>query len=55
VLPLLQSAVYSGTHALVHHHFPRLGITYSEVDIDAHPDTWTPLLQPNTKVRWRER
>lgn len=48
-----QSAVYSATHAFVHRDLKELGISATLVDIDTHPDTWTPLLQPTTKVGMR--
>jgi O-acetylhomoserine/O-acetylserine sulfhydrylase-like pyridoxal-dependent enzyme len=45
--------VYSATHAFVHRDLKELGISATLVDIDTHPDTWTPLLQPTTKVGMR--
>jgi len=49
----MQSAAYGGTYDLVHKEFNELGITASMVDISQPCDTWTPLLQPNTKVTFQ--
>lgn len=46
----MQSAAYGGTYDLVHKEFKELGISASMVDISQPCDTWTPLLQTNTKV-----
>jgi O-acetylhomoserine/O-acetylserine sulfhydrylase-like pyridoxal-dependent enzyme len=49
-LELLQRAAYGGTYDLVHHQLSDLGISASMIDIAAEPESWKPLLQPNTKV-----
>lgn len=50
---LAQRCLYGGTHDLVTHEFPRLGIAYDFIDAD-RPDSWRALLRPNTRAIYVE-
>jgi len=54
---LVQSAVYGGTHALVGHDLPRMGIAVSRVPTTgptAGPEAWARALRPETRVFYVE-
>lgn len=46
---LVQDELYGGTHALVHHEFPRLGIAVDAVPSN-DPEAWHAARRPNTRV-----
>ncbi len=50
---IAQRCLYGGTHALVTHDLPALGIETTFVDGDA-PDTWAAAVRPTTKVFYCE-
>jgi cystathionine beta-lyase/cystathionine gamma-synthase len=50
---LVQRALYGGTHELIHHDLPTLGISHTVIDVTA-PDTWAAALQPRSKLLYVE-
>ncbi len=50
---LAQGGVYGGTHELLTHEFPRLGLTADTIDAD-RPDSWAQQLKPNTRLIYVE-
>jgi cystathionine beta-lyase/cystathionine gamma-synthase len=50
---LAQSGLYGGTHELLTHELPKLGIAYDFIDAD-HRDSWAALLRPNTRAIYVE-
>ena len=50
---LVQDCLYGGTTSLLNHELTRMGITHTPVD-PHDPDSWTPLLRPETKVVYVE-
>ena len=50
---LAQGGVYGGTHELLTHEFPRLGLAADTIDAD-RPESWSQQLKPNTKLIYVE-
>jgi cystathionine beta-lyase/cystathionine gamma-synthase len=50
---LAQGGLYGGTHELLTHEFPRLGLSATTIDADA-PDGWAAQLRPTTKLIYVE-
>jgi cystathionine beta-lyase/cystathionine gamma-synthase len=50
---LAQSGLYGGTHELLTHELPKLGIAYDFIDADRR-DSWVALLRPNTRAIYVE-
>ena len=50
---LIQEGIYGGTHDLITHDFPALGITFDFID-QANPGSWAGLIKPNTKIIYVE-
>jgi cystathionine beta-lyase/cystathionine gamma-synthase len=50
---LAQSGLYGGTHELLTHELPKLGIAYDFIDADRR-DSWAALLRPNTRAIYVE-
>ena len=50
---LAQDVLYGGTHSMVNHDFPKLGIEVDFID-GADPDSWESRLKPNTKAIYVE-
>jgi cystathionine beta-lyase/cystathionine gamma-synthase len=50
---LAQSALYGGTHELLTHEFPRLGLSAAAIDAD-RPDSWAAQLKPTTRLIYVE-
>ena len=50
---LAQSSLYGGTHDLLTHDFPKLGLTVDFIDAD-DPASWQAKLRPNTKAIYVE-
>ncbi|MCI0422388.1 MAG: aminotransferase class I/II-fold pyridoxal phosphate-dependent enzyme [Acidobacteria bacterium] len=50
---LAQNCLYGGTYDLVTRDFPSFGLSYDFIDAE-RPETWKPLLKPNTKAIYVE-
>ena len=50
---LAQGGVYGGTHELLTHEFPRLGLAADTIDAD-RPDSWARQLKPTTRLVYVE-
>jgi cystathionine beta-lyase/cystathionine gamma-synthase len=50
---IAQDVLYGGTHSMVNHDFPKLGIQVDFID-GADPDSWKSKLKPNTKAVYVE-
>ncbi len=50
---LAQGGVYGGTHELLTHEFPRMGLSADTIDAD-RPDSWAQQLKPATKLIYVE-
>jgi cystathionine beta-lyase/cystathionine gamma-synthase len=50
---LIQDCTYGGTHSLVTHEFPRLGISFDVID-GTDPATWKAKLRPTTRAIYVE-
>jgi cystathionine beta-lyase/cystathionine gamma-synthase len=50
---LAQGGLYGGTHELLTHEFPRLGLAADTIDAD-RPDTWAAQLRPTTRLIYVE-
>ncbi len=50
---LAQGGVYGGTHELLTHEFPRLGLAADTIDAD-RPEGWAQLLRPSTRLVYVE-
>ena len=50
---LAQSGLYGGTHELLTHEFPRLGLSAGTIDAD-RPDSWSAQWRPATKLIYVE-
>lgn len=46
---LASRSVFGSTHQILNALFPRFGISHTYVDV-AKPETWEPMIQPNTKM-----
>jgi cystathionine beta-lyase/cystathionine gamma-synthase len=50
---LAQRGLYGGTHELLTHEFPRLGLSADTIDAD-RPDSWAAQLRPTTRLIYVE-
>jgi cystathionine beta-lyase/cystathionine gamma-synthase len=50
---LAQRGLYGGTHELLTHEFPRLGLSADTIDAD-RPDSWSAQVRPTTKLIYVE-